>query len=128
MVIPGALQEAEIIIMMHLVALAAACLLAAFTSADDSGLPSDWRTGIATNYGGAQDGKVNNMSNDTVPWVCTRASLLVAHSCACYVLACCARSLFVHKRSLLCVLGSWATDQRCSAMGVLSINKQDSLL
>ena len=38
---------------------AVACLLSPAPSAraDDSSLPSDWRTGIATNYGGAQDGK-----------------------------------------------------------------------
>ena len=43
---------------MQIVAVAgAACLLASLTSADDS-LPTDWRTGIATNYGGQQDGKV----------------------------------------------------------------------
>ena len=93
--------------MMHLVALAAACLLAAFTSADDSGLPTDWRTGIATNYGGAQDGKVNNTSNDTVPWVCTHASPQVALSCASVLLACCACLLFVYTPSLLCVVGAW---------------------
>lgn len=46
---------------MQMVALAgAACLLASLTSADDS-LPTDWRTGIATNYGGQQDGKVSKV-------------------------------------------------------------------
>ena len=46
--------------MHHFVTMAAvACLLSSAPSAhaDDSSLPSDWRTGIATNYGGAQDGK-----------------------------------------------------------------------
>ena len=37
-------------------ALACSCLLR-HAQADDAGLPGEWRTGIATNYGGAQDGK-----------------------------------------------------------------------
>ena len=42
-----------------LAAVTAVCLMAPLAVADDnSGLPSAWRTGIATNYGGAQDGKV----------------------------------------------------------------------
>ena len=49
--------------MMQIIAVAgAACLLMPLTSADDS-LPTDWRTGIATNYGGAQDGKVSNTTD-----------------------------------------------------------------
>ena len=47
--------------MMQIIAVAgAACLLARYTSADDS-LPTEWRTGIATNYGGQQDGKVSEV-------------------------------------------------------------------
>ena len=45
------------ITMFHLLALAAVAWLLSSAQADDSSLPSDWRTGIATNYGGSQDGK-----------------------------------------------------------------------
>lgn len=42
-----------------LAAVTALCLMTPLAVADDSsGLPSAWRTGIATNYGGAQDGMV----------------------------------------------------------------------
>ena len=47
---------------LQLVAAAlAACALLSLAAAQD-GLPSAWMTGIATNYGGAQDGMVRNVS------------------------------------------------------------------
>ena len=49
--------------MMQIIVVAgAACLLARLTRADDT-LPTEWRTGIATNYGGQQDGKVSQVSD-----------------------------------------------------------------
>ena len=49
-------------------ALAAGALLLASSLSQvlaDTALPGDWNTGIATNYGGAQDGMVRDRSSST---------------------------------------------------------------
>ncbi len=72
--------------MMQIIAVAgAACLLMPLTSADGS-LPSDWRTGIATNYGGAQDGKVSNTTDHQGVWYCLYAYALYPSDLALQVL------------------------------------------
>lgn len=72
------MKMSHTIMVSLLAAVTALCLMAPLALADDnSGLPSAWRTGIATNYGGAQDGKVCSCILHTLSaWQCHLYTLM----------------------------------------------------